>query len=179
MSLTDPQLVALELAGIEAVYALNPGEAEQLDRDLTEKWPRGCLVELGCRPAEEPDLHTATWKAACLRRLPVPSIGIWAEPGTDWDQQAMLFALQAETLQLWSSEEMAGQGRLPFRRGCWDEFLDGGFDTLFVPRKRIDSALGRAQRVFGPGQESSWLWPQLVRSDFWPARVAWTGGAAR
>lgn len=172
------QLLALELAGIEQVFALTPEEGRRLDSDLASMPSRGAAIELGPERTASGRTESVPEPQAMMTRLPSPTVGIWSEGG-DWDLEALAFAMPEGDFQIWSPEgAQAGSTGVP-RTGSWEDFLASGFDTVFVPTPSLRDALGRAERVFGYGQEGSWIWPELSLGHFSRLRIALADSGTR
>jgi hypothetical protein len=162
------QLVAMELAGVEAVFsAKKPDFLEALAGELVSHSPRGILVSLGSDELAR-DTFSLSLDAGLghVALRPARRLGIWGGAGqASWDLDAVGFCHPGVEMVRVTDDPSApakegGPGLL--------SGIDGAkFDALLVPEGLAGDALGRARLVLCPGQECFWAWPDVRMESFW------------
>lgn len=160
----EPRLLgALELAGVEEVY--DP------DRQAFRKWAKSMTQDSDTRfvfleePAEEHAIGSGGGGPVSLPE--VHRLGIWFEHEEGWDLERIRNAHPwAELLFGGPAAPSAEYQRERVVEGSPEELFAAEPDALCVPASLFDEALSRCCRVFGPGQEACWIWPELGRDTF-------------
>ncbi len=156
-------LMTLELSGVETAFALSKTKLQDslcYFAGLKESGP-GIVVSIDTAPASIQGLERAEEEKNLLLGLPCPrQAGIWLED-EGIDLQALAFAHPELEFLLGSKHDHRQNltGRWKQINGRWADFLGKRFDAAWVPAGRIQDALTAFSLVFGPGQESLWIWP--------------------
>ncbi|MEF8824634.1 MAG: hypothetical protein V5A74_11040 [Desulfohalobiaceae bacterium] len=160
----EPRLLGgLELAGVEEVY--DP------DRERFRQWSKSVAGDPKTRivfleePAEGSVVGSGGGGPVLLPE--VDRLGIWFDNEEQWDLDQVRKAHPGAHLLL--SGPAAPSAEYPRERvveGSEDELFAADPDALFVPSSLFDKALSRCCRVFGPGQEACWIWPELRQEAF-------------
>ncbi|MCM0755817.1 hypothetical protein M7784_11245 [Desulfovibrio aminophilus] len=169
-----PQLLALELAGVERLALLSRARCAELLAHLGQGGESGAVLALGREAASvvaEARLHSARQRAWTPGSGPA---GVWLERGAGSDLEALDFAQQGAEIHVWGAGRRSIPGGFVRRSGTFETFLRQGYSALYVPEARREACAGRAPLVLGPGCESCWLWPDLEASLFTPRRVCWS-----
>jgi hypothetical protein len=162
-------LCALELAGIERIYALPEERLPQLIAHMQGHDPSGVVLSLG-----DCGLSGLHGKLPRLIRLSPPrAVALWSDETTSWDEAAIAFAHpRLHILQQGLGDASPSIGSKPASR-AWSALMQEDVDALFVPTRLMPSALQHHHLVLGPGQEPCWVWPELTRDVFLERRLAW------
>ena len=160
----EPRLLgALELAGVEEVYDPAP--------EAFRKWTKSMAQDPDTRfvfleePAEEHVIGSGGGGPVLLAE--VGRLGIWFEHEEQWGLERIRSAHpRAELLLGGPAAPSAEHPRGLVVEGSDNEFFATEPDALFVPPSLFDEALSRCSKVFGPGQEACWIWPELGRDSF-------------
>lgn len=156
-------LGALELAGVEEVF--------DTDRERFRGWLRDLAGDPDTRlvfleePAADFGLGAAGGGPVLLPEA--RSLGIWFEEPEQWDLEAIRAAHPRAGL-LWGGPA-APEATHPRERvveGGAEELFAAEPDALFLPHSLLDQAVARCSRIFGPGQEGCWIWPEMGRETF-------------
>jgi len=160
----DPILLgALELAGVEEVYDMDP----ERYRQWLEMAGGDPSVRLELLEDEQGILDREGGLAGgALRLPPVRELGIWFQESGQWDLAALQSAHPGIRLMCGSAEKSClPQGEKTFL-GSLSEFAAQGFDALYVPKHLFREAMAHCCRVLGPGQEGCWIWPEISGQHF-------------
>lgn len=153
-------LTTLELCGVESVFRLGVRALAGLSRELAARG-RGALVLL-----DGPRLPAAfAPEMPVLPARTAGKIGVFAEPGTDFDWDALAFA-QPDLTVCVHGGPCPDRPRFTAAEGGLAEAAALGYDAVYVAAARLETALGAAPLVLGPGRESCWLWPGLGPAAF-------------
>jgi hypothetical protein len=162
---SDAQLVSMELAGIETVFAARGLDLlAMLTRELVTHSPRGMLVSLG-----SDGLAIDTFSLSLSAGLghvalrPALRFGMSVGPEPSWDLDALGFCHPGAELVSLPGTPSAEDGGLGLLSGIGR----ADFDALLVPESLAGDALRRARLVLCPGQECFWAWPELRMETFW------------
>lgn len=156
-------LAALELAGIEEVFDPDP--------ERFQTWVANLGQDSGTRlvfleEAEAARGAVGNYGGPIL--LPaVAKLGLWFEEPEQWDLEALRTAHPAAGLLF--GGPAAPKAEYPRERvmeGSSEELFAAGPDALYVPPSLFREASSHCSRVFGPGQEGCWVWPELVPESF-------------
>jgi hypothetical protein len=156
-------LMTLELSGVETAFALPKNQLHDsiwYFAGVKESGP-GIVVSIDTAPASLQGLAREEGEENLLLGLPCPrQAGIWLEE-EEIDLQALAFAHPELEFCLWSRHEhpLDLPGKWKQINGRWTEFLGQKGDAAWVPAGRIQETLSAFSLVFGPGQESLWIWP--------------------
>jgi hypothetical protein len=162
---SDAQLVAMELAGIETVFAAKgPDLLSMLIGELVSHSPRGSLVSLG-----SDGLAIDTFALSLSAGLghvalrPARRFGMSAGPEPSWDLDALSFCHPGAELVSLPGDPSGSDGGL----GPLSAIGSADFDALLVPEDLAAEALEKARVALCPGQECFWAWPDLRMETFW------------
>lgn len=155
---------ALELCGVETVYAVPPEMMDPVLRhwmDADAGGP-GIVVCIDHGPAPGCGTARASSGRQLVVNLPRPQkAGIWLKEG-EFDLQALSWMHPGLECSVWMEEER----ELPpgFRPvwGQWSDFIEQSVDAAWVPGTLMHRALNVFSLVLGPGQEPVWIWPWYV-----------------
>ena len=170
--LSNDVLVALELAGVESVAVFEQDSVvSDLLRELSAAGREGCVV------AMERRLPQGSCEAGggAVRTLSLQwsrEAGVWCAPDSEWDLEILAWAHPDVHFLLGGQPPAAPPAQMEQVCSGWDAFALMGRDTLYVPHCLVESALGCAGRVFSPGYEGCWVWPELNLDAFLCRRVA-------
>ena len=165
----DPRLLAaLELAGMEEVFDPDQ-ETFQAWMGLLGDDPGTRLVFLeDLLPGQ--DLGTRSGNPFLLPT--VEKIGLWFQEREQWDQERLKASHpRARVYYGGPAAPEAASPREQTLSSSRHDFFAPGFDALYVPPSMFEEALSRCPRVFGPGQEGCWIWPELGREPFLQTRL--------
>jgi len=169
-----PQLLALELAGVERLALLSRKRCTELLEHLGQGGESGLVLALG-RDAGSvlaaAPLHPARQRAWVPGGGPA---GVWLDRTGSPDLEALAFAQHGAEINVWGGRGRSIPDGFVRRSGTFETFLRQGYATLYVPEERREACAGRAPLVLGPGCESCWLWPDLEVSLFTPRHVCWS-----
>jgi hypothetical protein len=172
-------LTALELAGQEQVYRLAPGQAGELVRTLGRSGRPGAVLALdegaaAAVPWAGLPAHpfSLAWRPAWDGR-----IGIWAGDGEPCDLDVLAWGHPDAALEVWGADARPDGGHATVRQGEFADFLAAGYAVAAAPPPRHEACLGAIPLVLGPGQEGTFLWPDLLPEAFLVRHVALSGGA--
>lgn len=178
----DAALLALELAGVELALAAPPARWPALLADLGRRTPRGRLLELGpaASPSDALPPGWSRWRPTRRRADAELRLGVWLGDGgrESLDLDALAWAQAGARLEGWTdgpARSDSGLGRE--RVGPFERFLAESWDAALVPAARLEAAASAVPLTLGPGQEGSWLWPELRPSFFLERRVLWRDAA--
>lgn len=156
-------LGSLELAGVEEVYDAAGEEFEAWLQDLTgEPATRAVFLE-----DLYPPCHYGPSCGGIVHLPAVKRLGIWFQDAEQWDLQAIRTAHPEVRFLLGGPAAPSGASE---RERAVDaapaEFFALDLDALYVPTSFLQEATDLCRRVFGPGQEGCWIWPELSRDPF-------------
>jgi hypothetical protein len=155
-----PLLTTLELCGVEAAFRLGARAFAGLGRDLAGRG-RGAVVLLdgvATAPASSPGLLT-------LQARTAGRIGVFADPGADFDWEALAFAQPDLTVCVHGRPCPEGTPCLAVAGGL-AEAAGLGYDAVYVAEAERDAGLEAAPLALSPGRETLWLWPGLSPRTF-------------
>lgn len=176
---TKSLLSALELAGLEDVYQADFNTLNMLLDFLAKGKKEGIIIFLGNNiPAEYWFKYIKDNPYIKLQSLICPKRGgIWVDGLQDWDFEALRFLQPSLDLAVWSKENLKLPSSWNITSGTWEDFLRQEYDVLYVPKDKIESAIGNAFFVFGPGQECNWIWPEFTHQQCFTTKVALTSNS--
>jgi hypothetical protein len=177
---TDSQLLALELAGVENVFVFDLSQLNEFSADLRSWSSNGGLFllegpenNLFFKAGATTDSGLVKWCGRDEYRA-----GLWWDNNYNWDCHSLAWAQPNLSVAVWGAQDF--QVQLPQkwtkRTGSWDEFLNSGYDILYVSSfEQAQTALQTfANLCLGPGQEVCWLWPDLGLSNFLSQSICWS-----
>lgn len=178
----DAALLALELAGVELALAAPPAQWPALLTELGRRTPCGRLLELdpAASPAAALPLGWSRWRPTPRRPDGELRLGVWLGDGgrESLDLDALAWAQAGARLEGWTDGPARSASALGQERtGSFERFLTEAWDAVAVPAVRLEAAAYAAPLALGPGQEGSWLWPDLRPSFFLERRVLWRDAA--
>lgn len=163
-----PLLAALELCGVEAAFSLASKDMARLFSDLRETHPRGLVVDFA--GADRSSLFPQG-----VSVNPSGDIGVWRTSARGFDLEALAFAQAGSRVTVWGKAGGLPEG-MAAGEGDFADFLAKGYEAVFVPRGRMEAALGAASGpdlVLGPGMECFWAFPQVTVAAFVHGRTAY------
>jgi hypothetical protein len=156
-------LGGLELAGVEEVYDAAGEEFEAWVQTLTGEPSMQAVFLEGLEPQR-------FYGSSCSGIVHLPAVqrlGIWFQDAEQWNLPALRMAHPEVRLFFGgpaapceASERERAVDASPAEFFAWD------LDALFVPSSLFQEATALCRRVFGPGQEGCWIWPELSRDSF-------------
>jgi len=153
-------LTALELCGVEHVYSPPRGEMKHYLEFLTATCGRGGLACLGLSPFWDrvASLAQTLRCGPALWLEPPAALGVWTEPGLEWDSTAMRFAHPRATLTAYGPGDDMGLTRAGLSGADGMEgFRAAGYTAVYAPAGRRPAS---ARVRLGPGLEAFWDWPE-------------------
>ena len=150
-------LTALELCGVERIFSPPWSMAGHYPAFLAETGGQGGLACLGFSDFWK-RMAPLAQKLRCGPSLwlePPATLGIWNEPGLDWDTGAIRFAHPQATLAAYGPGAEKGMTRVASDAKNF-EIAAAGFDTVFAPAGHRPASTGVC---LGPGLEAFWAWP--------------------
>ncbi len=176
---TKSLLSAFELAGLEDVYQGDFNTLNMFLDFLARGKKEGIIIFLGNNAPSEywfkyfgDNPHIKLQTLICPRRG-----GIWVEDPQTWDFEALKFSQPRLDLTVWSEESLKLLSSWNITSGAWEDFLRQEYDVLYVPKNKIESAIGNASFVFGPDQECNWIWPEFTHQQCITTKVALTSNS--
>ena len=160
----DPLVLGgLELAGVEEVYALD----EENFAAWTEKWAGDGQTRLVFLEGAAPRQALGSVSGGHVLLPEVHRLGIWFEEPGEWDLEILRsFHPRARLLFGGPAAPQAASSREETVETHPEAFFASGCDALYVPSFQFEEAMSRCSRVFGPGQEGCWTWPELEPVTF-------------
>jgi len=160
-----PLLTTLELCGVESVFRVGVRALAGLGAALTERG-RGAVLLLD-------GVATPAWPASGPTIVPARTagrVGVFPGPDAAFDWEALAFAHPDLTFCVHGP---SCPDRTPFvaAAGGLAEAVNLGYDAVFTGEADLDTALGVAPLVLGPGRETFWLWPGLTPETFRATRL--------
>ena len=156
-------LGGLELAGVEEVYDASGEDFEAWMQSLMRESAMRAVFLDGLEPPRQygPGSGGTVYLPAVHR------LGVWFQNAEQWDLQAIRAAHPGVRLLLGGPAAPCGDSE---REEAVDavpaEFFALDLDALFVPTFLFQEATAFCRRVFGPGQEGCWIWPELSLDPF-------------
>jgi hypothetical protein len=155
----DDILAALELCGVEQVFALGVGDASECLAGALEDADCACLL-LGCGKLglQRPEsVRAFVWEKPEAGRFAVLS-----DPDGCFDYEVMAWAHPHARFTVFGDE----QADLPDNFSC----EEGGFEAMIATRPEAvfactalpEDSLLQLPLVLGPGQEGCFFWPDLL-----------------
>ncbi len=148
-------LAALELCGVERIYSPPQAHVKDYLEFLAASQGRGGLACLGNGSFFErlAAMAQAFGSGPFLWLAPPNTLGIWTQPGLEWDFEAMRFVHPQASFEVYGQGEASGLTR---HEGGPDVFRASTFQAVYAPAGyRPATALVR----LGPGLEAFWAWP--------------------
>lgn len=175
---SSSQLLALELAGIENVFDL-PDVGDLLN--ILKNWSlNGGIFLLESAGENLPlslknsfDSNFIKWRVQEQHKA-----GLWMDKEYVWDIEQIAWSQPNTLVNVWMDKDLKVQ--LPKnwikKSGKWEEFLDQGFEVLYLPcfEQAQFAFKNSASLCLGPGQEGCWLWPDLELRNFFLKSVCWS-----
>ncbi len=167
-------LTALELSGIENVFHCPFSEIAKFIGSLMGTQEPGVVISLGANALLAD--HLRSYLLSPIIRFvhlnPPKKMALWNEGSQDWHFEVLEFIHPGMIFEIWGEDNVYLPPYWSLATGDWFQFLDQGYDTLYVPSGSIREASRYASMVLGPGQESCWLWPGFCLDVCYSERVA-------
>jgi hypothetical protein len=159
----DSVLAALEMCGVENVYALDHAEA----RDCLA----AALVDPDCACLM---LGNADWFGGRLRhsrafvwaRREVRRMAVLIGPDGDFDYDAMAWAHPGAVFAVYGDTDADMPAGFEPLSGGLPAMLETGPEVVFCSRPLSAWSCTEVPLVLGPGQEGCFFWPELTRRTF-------------
>ena len=167
----DALLAAMELAGQEWVVEMSAQDVGLLvGRAFADTRP-GRVCRLGSSSMDD-SLRSLVPGNSLWMPGAGTTAGIWFAPGQTWDTQTIAWTLPDTVVSVAGDVPEDACSGAPFFSGTLSDFMAEGFDALYLPSPGQGTGSG-CPRVFGPGQEGGWIWPDLAPSTFMETTVCW------
>ena len=170
-------LAALELSGLETVLDCPGQAAQELCEELSTVSSCGAVVSL----SESGQAVTgASQRLRAGGNIPEYALtgpatgGLWIDDPAQWDFESLQFAHPNLKMRLWSENAWSLPVSWPQTQGSLEDLKQEGYDVLFLPEERCNTAAGWAPLILGPGQEGSFVWPGFCLEICYSTHVAWT-----
>ncbi len=153
---------ALELAGVQIVLELDSKQLPQLFQTVFS-----VVVFLGQDLSLAGTLHVS--KNIFTLHLPVCSrFAVAGQRSVQWDFSAITAIHAGAVGDIWVEGDTGLHLPDGFHShtGTREDMALAGYDVLYVPHNEADFFSGRAARIFTPGQEGCWVWPELYKQNF-------------
>lgn len=157
----DSLLCAMELAGQELAADLTMEDFRALLADMSGSGMTCRLVLLG-RPSQK---LLAALAAQCNQRLEFrflsepSSLAAWYDASFDFEAAAWAHPNAVRTC--WITDDEVDAPGWDCVHGTWNEFVVQRNDAWLVPTDRMTGQQGAVAVILGPGEEGSWLYPEL------------------
>jgi len=164
-------LVGLELMGVESILAMSREDILNFIQESENNNALNGLFYLGPKQILSQALGQKRdyffWTPRQIKLA-----GIVIDASKEWDIDVLSWANpELDFIVLGDRKEKWPQNFHPFK-GEKESFWSLDFDVLFASEKEFVKnrhiSLG-----FGPGQEGSWIWPDLDKALFYQRRVFW------
>lgn len=151
-------LAALELCGVERIYTPPRAMIGDYIAFLAETCGRGGLACLGSAVfwGRVAPLVQSLRCGPSLWLEPPAALGVWTEPGLDWNIPAIRFAHPQAALTAYGPGEDIGLPRA-VAESDFEAFQNAGFSAVYAPAGRRPAS---ARLRLGPGLEAFWGWPE-------------------
>ncbi len=170
-------LTALELAGIEDIYCLDPDTLQDWLNSLRQD--RECLFFACARDFNVPDKRHCLPGGKSWLHLPGQKTyraAVWAGKKDNWDWDALAWA--NPDVRFMVSGEQSGQAPEGFEilNTDPDDLQGMDLDVFYGPEKYFRGT--KAHLGLSPGLEACWVWPGLDRHFFTSRREYWASMSA-
>ncbi len=165
-------LVAMELAGQEGVLEMGGRDICGLVRTARSTRLPGRVCRLGSSSLDaslqELLPGNTLWMPGAVTRA-----GIWFDADRAWDRETLAWTLPDTVFSAGGDipPDTSAPEMIPYA-GTLTDFMNEGFDALYLPSPDASAGI-LCPRVFGPGQEGGWIWPDLAPSAFMHTTVCW------
>ncbi|EPR30730.1 hypothetical protein dsat_1452 [Alkalidesulfovibrio alkalitolerans DSM 16529] len=166
----DEVLVALELAGQEAVHVCDDSMETRIAKSLGASKSLGVVVDMAGDWAG----FAQTPAVRCVRLAQAAPLGVFYE-GPEEFALRMISRLHPDSgITVWNAPRKVRGMR--HRSGDFETFLTQPYAAAFVPCHLRECAASRFPLTLCPGAETFWWWPRLLPADFSACRLSLLSG---
>ncbi|WP_457572294.1 hypothetical protein [Desulfovulcanus sp.] len=167
-------LVGLELMGVENILLM---DKENISNFMQEIVSNNAVDGLFCLGDKEIVSQLVGQKNYFFwSPRPVKLAGLVVDTDLNWDVEILSWANpDLEFIVLTDKKGNDWSGNFRVFEGREEDFWSQDFDVLFASEKEFLKNR-RITLGFGPGQESSWIWPELDGSFFYHRQIFWSEG---
>ncbi|GEM_PF-1168217 len=170
-----PQLVALELAGIESVIELELEEMNRLLRDLAHEGGTGRMVFVNAaREASVVDHYAFGVRPLLLESG--ASVVYHAGAGPRFDLEAIAFGQAGTPMTCLGEKNEVDSPDFSCANREIEYLLQVDARVAFLPVELHAQMSGRFPVVLGPGHEACWVWTEIDADTFVDTKVCWADG---
>ncbi|WP_147821621.1 histidinol dehydrogenase [Salidesulfovibrio onnuriiensis] len=172
---TQPQLVGLELAGVEMVAELDQDTLQRLLRELAQGGESGRLVYIDAEDAVS-QVGKCSPGVLSLNLGKAAAVVRQGEGGNRFDLDALAFAQAGTRMTYFGDASDVDDSVFSCADREFEYALTQDASVAFLPAGDHSRAAAHFSAVMGPGHESSWIWTEIDANTFVDTRVTWSDG---